>query len=130
MAALQVIAAGQREDFRRPCVDCGMITCNFCDNCEAKTRIPSEAWVEGQRTPLCMNCDRREDCCRFCRGVRSCTPPAWVGEVLPLEETEYETQIDDMPIENKQTEIHTQLQHEEPFHEIPITIPEEAAEGK
>ena len=119
MAALEVIAVGEPEDFRRPCVDCGMITCNYCDNCEARVRIPSETWVEGQRTPLCMNCDRRYDECRFCRGVRSCTPPAWKGEVKPLEDTEYETQIDDMPFEKKQTEIHSQVMAEDEVPALP-----------
>ena len=66
--------------FNRPCVDCGRITGNFCQadrvhECFADIRIPSEHWEGGQRTPFCSECESKKPCCRFCRGIPSCTPP-------------------------------------------------------
>ena len=66
----------------RPCVDCGLITGNFCDGgisvaydrCFAAERIPSERWNNGQRTPLCNRCENEKSFCRFCRRVHGCTP--------------------------------------------------------
>ena len=80
--ALQVFAAGSAEDLARPCVECGLVTGNFCDElefqtgfkCLAEKRIPSLSWVEGQRTPFCTGCERKFGVCYFCRGVPSCTP--------------------------------------------------------
>ena len=74
-----VLAFGEPEDFSRPCVDCGRITGSFCDGkfgrpCFAAERVPSEKWVDGQRTPLCTACDREKDICHFCRRVSWCRP--------------------------------------------------------
>ena len=78
-----------------PCVDCGLITGNFCDGapsvgydqCFASDRVPREYTIEaghgGLRTPLCTYCETCFEFCRFCRGVKGCTPPArhnhWSG---------------------------------------------------
>ena len=67
----------------RPCVDCGLITGNYCDGdelgrfqtngfaCLGEIRLPHgdavhRAWNEGQRTPLCSFCDRKRGACHFC----------------------------------------------------------------
>ena len=42
----------------RPCVDCGLRMCCFCDFCKAKDRLPNEVWADNQFTPLCTRCDR------------------------------------------------------------------------
>ena len=73
--ALRVMASGSVEMLCRGCVDCGTKTGCFCDWCLASSRIPTEEWEEGQRTPLCTACDRRWSCCHFCRGQHWCTPP-------------------------------------------------------
>ena len=68
-----------------PCVDCGLITGNFCDGgasvgydrCFAVNRAPRDYPVDvyrQMRTPLCSYCETCFDYCRFCRGVSSCTP--------------------------------------------------------
>jgi hypothetical protein len=63
----------------RPCVDCGLITDNFCDGilteCYAKDHIPNEKWCVNQRTPFCSHCEVRRPACRFCLHIVSCTPP-------------------------------------------------------
>ena len=79
---LEVFAAGSVEDLPKPCVECGLVTGNFCDELELKTgfkclaekRIPALSWVKGQRTPFCTGCERKLGSCYFCRGVPSCTP--------------------------------------------------------
>ena len=76
-----------------PCVDCGLMTGNFCDGgfiypdgitvnfdtCFAAERVPQEYTDRGgygrQRTPLCTYCETFFHFCRFCRGVKGCTPP-------------------------------------------------------
>ena len=67
-----------------PCVDCGLMTGNFCDggitvaydHCFASERVPADYLDnEGQRTPLCSYCETLSQFCRFCRRVHSCTPP-------------------------------------------------------
>ena len=75
-----------------PCVDCGLMTGNFCDggisvaydNCFASERVPADYLFNvGQRTPLCSYCETLHEFCRFCRQVHSCTPPSkirhWSG---------------------------------------------------
>ena len=63
----------------RPCVDCGLITGNFCDGilaeCYAQERIPGEVWCVNQRTPFCAKCEAKRPACRFCLRIASCTPP-------------------------------------------------------
>ena len=73
---LTVAAVGNKEMFLRPCVDCGLITGSFCDECVASDRLPNEVWAEGQMTPLCTRCDRQHDECHFCRGELWVRPPA------------------------------------------------------
>ena len=80
---LQVLwcpAVGSATTF--PCVDCGLLTGNFCDGglttqfdmCFACERAPQDYPVSSQRTPLCTYCETLNTFCRFCRGVQSCTP--------------------------------------------------------
>ena len=66
-----------------PCVDCGFETCNLCDggisvdydHCYAKERVPADYLNAGTlRTPLCSYCETMYGFCRFCRGIRGCTP--------------------------------------------------------
>ena len=72
---------GQPSSF--PCVDCGLMTGNFCDGflfaydqCFAAERVPHDfAKYAGMLTPLCSYCETLQSFCRFCRGVVSCTPP-------------------------------------------------------
>ena len=81
--ALTTLSVGHKDELCRPCVDCGLFTGRFCDGqefeaagtpCFAKARLPSETWVDNQRTPLCSQCDWRYEKCHYCRGVRSCAP--------------------------------------------------------
>ena len=76
---LEALAFGDEEILCRPCVDCGLFTGCFCDYCYAKDRIENEVWAIGQHTPLCTNCDKAHDRCRYCRGISSCTPPSHRG---------------------------------------------------
>ena len=80
-----------------PCVDCGLLTGNFCDGgpavgydqCFAAERVPQDFTDHKdelgcrQPTPLCSYCETRYHHCRFCRGVKGCTPPTrnshWSG---------------------------------------------------
>ena len=75
---------GQPGDY--PCVDCGLMTGNFCDGslkagydqCFAADRVPKDFPPECyglMRTPLCSYCETCSEYCHFCRGVMSCTPP-------------------------------------------------------
>ena len=74
-----------------PCVDCGLITGNYCDGspevghlrCFAVDRAPQDYTpppdddsIGRQQTPLCLYCKACFNFCRFCRGVSSCTPQA------------------------------------------------------
>ena len=85
---LQVLwAAPPGAPDRFPCVECGLLTRNFCDgglsvgydNCFASNRVakdyPGSAGYYGFRTPLCSFCETCFEVCRFCRGVKGCTPP-------------------------------------------------------
>ena len=76
-----------------PCVDCGLLTGNFCDGgprlnyedlCYACLWDPKAYPAEStQRTPLCSYCETLNKHCRFCRGEEGCTPPTrdqhWSG---------------------------------------------------
>ena len=85
MQGLWIAPEGSPSSF--PCVDCGLLTGNFCDGepvavgydrCFAANRVPEDYSFVGkgsQRTPLCSYCETLFDYCRFCRGVMSCTPP-------------------------------------------------------
>ena len=85
---LKVRTFGAIDDLNRPCVECGLITGNYCETlsqvghplwqggiCLASERIPSEKWQQCQSTPLCCGCEILYGACRFCRGVHGCTQP-------------------------------------------------------
>ena len=81
-----------------PCVDCGLLTGTSCDGgasveydqCFASARVPQDysnsSGIGMQRTPLHSACETLRQFCRFCCGVKSCTPPTrrnhWSG--VPL----------------------------------------------
>ena len=70
--------AGSASSLCRPCVDCGRYTGSFCDNdCLAQTRVPSERWTQGQRTPHCTSCEDKYIVCHFCRQQHWTQPPPW-----------------------------------------------------
>ena len=58
----------------RHCVDCGLVTACLCHYC-LEDFDPSCPYAEGQRTPLCYNCDLKFDMCHFCRKTMWATPP-------------------------------------------------------
>jgi hypothetical protein len=77
---LVVEAFGDEKFLFRPCVDCGLMTGNYCETmrqlghelwqggvCLAEDRIPNEKWASGQSTPLCSLCERKHGACHFCR---------------------------------------------------------------
>ena len=84
-----------------PCVDCGLLTVNWCDGsssveldtCYASDHVPHDYPCEGGygnvRTPLCQYCETCSKVCRFCLGKKGCTPPTrrthWSG--LPMEKS-------------------------------------------
>ena len=74
---LEVMAVGDVETFRRPCVDCGCYTSRFCDFCRANDRLPNEDWAEGQYTPFCGPCEEKRGRCHFCHDQRWAMPPPW-----------------------------------------------------
>ena len=88
MGECVVCAVGTKEVLCRPCVDCGLVTGNFCDWCKGEDRLPEEYWAPGQMTPLCTHCDKKRNACHFCRGEIWCVPPrhtaaaAWRHEHL------------------------------------------------
>ena len=59
--------------FAKPCVDCGLLTGNWCETlvangqCFAAMRVPGGQWQPGQRTPLCTGCERARGACHWCR---------------------------------------------------------------
>ena len=80
---MTALAAGSEDELCRPCVDCGLFTGRFCDGnefeasgtpCFAEDRIPSENWVDNQRTPFCSRCENRHGKRHYCRGVQTCMP--------------------------------------------------------
>ena len=72
---LGILAAGDMDTLNRPCVDCGLITGCFCDDCYAKDRDPDARWAKNQHTPLCTHCDRQFGACHYCRGMHWAPPP-------------------------------------------------------
>ena len=78
MLALSVTSVGTPDSLIRPCVDCGRMTGNFCENeCLAEHWLPSEHWSPGQSTPQCTRCEWKFVACHFCRRVHMATPPSW-----------------------------------------------------
>ena len=70
--------------FTRPCVDCGRITGNFCENeCQVSARLPSERWELNQRTPQCTECEAKYILCHYCRKVSWCIPFTHNNPVKP-----------------------------------------------
>ena len=69
----------QQPSLIRPCVDCGLVTGNFCDGinvqCSAEARGLAEKWCRNQRTQFCSHCEAKRPACRFCLKITSCTPP-------------------------------------------------------
>lgn len=62
-----------------PCVDCGRITGNYCDDCLAKHWMPNDKWSDTAQTPFCTICEEEFLECHYCREVSMCTPPAFSG---------------------------------------------------
>ena len=61
----------------RPCVDCGLLTGNFCEaDCFAEYWLGSklEDWNDNQFTSQCSACEQRYKCCHFCLGKAWATP--------------------------------------------------------
>ena len=80
-ARMTVTCWGDGDMLCRPCVDCGRFTGNFCENdCLAASRIPTERWAGGQRTPHCTHCERRYGVCHFCRQQSWVQPPPLRGQ--------------------------------------------------
>ena len=74
---MAIVSAGEVSQLLRPCVDCGLVTGNFCENgCLAFFYFPSETWAPNQITPQCTYCEIKYEVCHCCRGVSMCTPPA------------------------------------------------------
>jgi hypothetical protein len=65
-----------RPEYELPCIDCGLLTGNWCDSCE---KIMMDA---GKRlTPLCTGCEEEKLRCHQCDGVAMATPfPWWQGK--------------------------------------------------
>ena len=80
LEVLDVFYEGEETSF--PCVDCGLLTGNFCDGgisipydtCFACVRVPTDYPLSRQRTPLCTYCETLSEFCRFCRKQHGCTP--------------------------------------------------------
>ena len=90
---LDVLCFGTEEQLLQPCVNCGLITGNFCETqrqrghdlwqggyCFVADHLRGSDWAPYQRTPLCTKCENLYGSCRFCRKVHGCTPPAHRGE--------------------------------------------------
>ena len=110
LQVLFAVPAGTPTTF--PCVDCGLMTGNFCDGspssvgydrCFTADRVPKDfpPEVYGQmRTPLCSYCETCFGYCRFCCGVSGCTPPNrtchWSGvpQALSRDFTEERAQLE------------------------------------
>ena len=80
---LTVRCFGTYEELMRPCVDCGVPTGSYCGTkaqigyiewqggkCLAAHHMPTQAWREGQSTPLCSSCEKKHGTCHFCREVQ------------------------------------------------------------
>ena len=70
--ALQVLSFSADPDtFKKPCIECGLITGNFCDGqtgeCFAKDTIKDGKFEPGQRTPMCTKCEKKYRFCKVCR---------------------------------------------------------------
>ena len=53
----------------RPCVDCGLLTGNWCEaSCFAENWLGSklEDWQDSQITPHCTFCEKNYQFCHFC----------------------------------------------------------------
>ena len=83
----------------RPCVDCGLLTGNWCEAfCFAENWLGSklEDWQDSQITPHCTFCEKKYRFCHFCLGKDWATPDTHrivdvplLGKVcVPLEDTD------------------------------------------
>ena len=59
-----------------PCVDCGLVTTDFCDTCWGEDPFPQDK-AHGKFIPLCRRCELVNWQCHFCRREDWCDPPAW-----------------------------------------------------
>ena len=59
-----------------PCVDCGLVTTDFCDTCWGEDPFPQDK-AHGKFIPLCRRCELVNWQCHFCRREHWCDPPAW-----------------------------------------------------
>ena len=59
-----------------PCVDCGLVTTDFCDTCWGEDPFPQDK-AHGKFIPLCRRCELVNGQCHFCRREHWCDPPAW-----------------------------------------------------
>ena len=73
--ALQKLQSG--DPCLMPCVDCGLVTTDFCDRCWGDDHFPQHKWAHGRFIPLCPRCELVNSQCHFCRREDWCDPPAW-----------------------------------------------------
>jgi len=59
-----------------PCVDCALVTTDFCDTCWGEDPFPQDK-AHGKFIPLCRRCELVNWQCHFCRREDWCDPPAW-----------------------------------------------------
>ena len=78
----------------RPCVDCGLLTGNWCEaSCFAEDWLGSklEDWNDSQMTPHCSFCEKKYQFCHFCLRKDWVTPDTHRrvnGVRVPLEDTD------------------------------------------
>ena len=78
----------------RACVDCGLLTGNWCEaSCFEVDRLGAklEDWQDNQFTPHCTLCEKRYKFCHFCLGKDWATPEIHriVNKTrVPLEDTD------------------------------------------
>ena len=72
-------------NYMRPCVDCGLRTGNYCDNCKSGTRYPCLEWETELQTPLCTKCENKHEACHYCHGIHWATPPPHGGPLHALD---------------------------------------------
>jgi hypothetical protein len=65
-----------RPEYEIPCIDCGLMTGNWCDGCE-KSMMDQKKRLK----PLCTGCEEEFLKCHECRDVAMATPfPWWQGK--------------------------------------------------
>ena len=95
----------------RPCVDCGLLTGNWCEaSCFAEDWLGSklEDWQDSQITPHCSLCEEEYQFCHFCRGKDWATPNTHriVNKIrVPLEDTDPDHVDDGVLVDMPYSEI-------------------------